>query len=292
MKRRGGAAAGEVGVGLRRALPHAHWHRLTRQGCPSHAHLPSSCALRSSRALSRVPHTADRLAVAGHRTGGSRGIGLAIALKLAREAKANVCIAAKTCVVAFPSSSPGLTSHSPLCPVPRRTRNSLGRSTRRRRRLRRREERRSPWSSTFARQTRSKRSAAKSSSWILAPLTLFTAQAIEETASKFHGIDIVINNASAISLTDSQNTPVKVYDLMSAINGRGTYLTSKVRRFPPFSGSCVDSASRNSSRSRISSAPQKPAATLTSSRSPLHCGGTSHRRCWVAARRTRWPSLR
>ncbi|GJN90697.1 hypothetical protein Rhopal_003711-T1 [Rhodotorula paludigena] len=48
-----------------------------------------------------------------------------------------------------------------------------------------------------------------------------------QTASKFGGIDIVVNNASAISLTDSQNTSVKTYDLMNAINGRGTYLVSK-----------------------------------------------------------------
>ncbi|KAM0791251.1 hypothetical protein ACM66B_005728 [Microbotryomycetes sp. NB124-2] len=51
--------------------------------------------------------------------------------------------------------------------------------------------------------------------------------AIEKTASKFGGIDIVINNASAISLTDSQNTSVKTYDLMNAINARGTFLVSK-----------------------------------------------------------------
>ena len=38
--------------------------------------------------------------------------------------------------------------------------------------------------------------------------------AVEETASKFGGIDICINNASAIHLTDTVNTPMKRYDLM------------------------------------------------------------------------------
>ena len=43
----------------------------------------------------------------------------------------------------------------------------------------------------------------------------------------FGGIDIVINNASAISLTGTQETPMKKYDLMHQINTRGTYLVSK-----------------------------------------------------------------
>ena len=51
--------------------------------------------------------------------------------------------------------------------------------------------------------------------------------AVEETASKFGGIDICINNASAIHLTDTVNTPMKRYDLMNQINARGTFLTSK-----------------------------------------------------------------
>ena len=42
--------------------------------------------------------------------------------------------------------------------------------------------------------------------------------AVEETASKFGGIDICINNASAIHLTDTVNTPMKRYDLMHNIN--------------------------------------------------------------------------
>ena len=51
--------------------------------------------------------------------------------------------------------------------------------------------------------------------------------AVEETASKFGGIDICIINASAIHLTDTVNTPMKRYDLMNQINARGTFLTSK-----------------------------------------------------------------
>ncbi|SCV71900.1 BQ2448_4594 [Microbotryum intermedium] len=47
------------------------------------------------------------------------------------------------------------------------------------------------------------------------------------TASKFGGIDIVINNASAISLTTSDKTSMKTYDLMNSINSRGTYLVTK-----------------------------------------------------------------
>jgi len=54
------------------------------------------------------------------------------------------------------------------------------------------------------------------------------AAAVEETASKFGGIDICVNNASAISLTGTEATPMKRYDLMNQINARGTYLTSKL----------------------------------------------------------------
>jgi len=50
---------------------------------------------------------------------------------------------------------------------------------------------------------------------------------IEEAVKTFGGLDIVINNASAISLTGTQDTPMKTYDLMHTINTRGTYLVSK-----------------------------------------------------------------
>ena len=51
--------------------------------------------------------------------------------------------------------------------------------------------------------------------------------AVEQAAKHFGGIDICINNASAISLTPTVQTDMKRYDLMHQINGRGTFLTSK-----------------------------------------------------------------
>ena len=51
--------------------------------------------------------------------------------------------------------------------------------------------------------------------------------AVEQTVSHFGGIDICVNNASAISLTSTPDTDMKRYDLMHQINGRGTYLVSK-----------------------------------------------------------------
>ena len=51
--------------------------------------------------------------------------------------------------------------------------------------------------------------------------------AVEQAVAKFGGIDIVVNNASAISLTGTQQTDMKRYDLMHNINTRGTFLVSK-----------------------------------------------------------------
>ncbi len=51
--------------------------------------------------------------------------------------------------------------------------------------------------------------------------------ALDETASRFGGIDIVVNNASAIAVTDSQATEMKRFDLMHQINARGTFMVSK-----------------------------------------------------------------
>lgn len=48
--------------------------------------------------------------------------------------------------------------------------------------------------------------------------------AVENTVNKFGGIDIVINNASAIHLIDTLSTEMKKYDLMNNINTRGTFL--------------------------------------------------------------------
>jgi citronellol/citronellal dehydrogenase len=51
--------------------------------------------------------------------------------------------------------------------------------------------------------------------------------AVEQTVAKFGGIDICVNNASAIQLTGTLQTDMKRYDLMHQINTRGTFLTSK-----------------------------------------------------------------
>jgi citronellol/citronellal dehydrogenase len=51
--------------------------------------------------------------------------------------------------------------------------------------------------------------------------------AIDATAAKFGGIDIVVNNASAVARTPVADTDMKRYDLMQAINTRGTFMVSK-----------------------------------------------------------------
>ncbi len=53
------------------------------------------------------------------------------------------------------------------------------------------------------------------------------AEAVAKTVQTFGGIDICVNNASAISLTGTLATDMKRYDLMHQINTRGTFLTSK-----------------------------------------------------------------
>ena len=51
--------------------------------------------------------------------------------------------------------------------------------------------------------------------------------ALDKTAQKFGGIDIVVNNASAIALTNTTATDMKRFDLMQQINARGTFMVSK-----------------------------------------------------------------
>jgi citronellol/citronellal dehydrogenase len=116
-------------------------------------------------------------------TGGSRGIGKAIALKLAA-AGANIVIAAKS-VEEDPRL--GGTIYSAAAEV-----EALG-------------------VSALAVQVDIRDEAQ-------------IANAIQQTADKFGGIDIVINNASAIQLTDTEHTPSKRFDLMQSINVRGTFL--------------------------------------------------------------------
>jgi NADP-dependent 3-hydroxy acid dehydrogenase YdfG len=48
--------------------------------------------------------------------------------------------------------------------------------------------------------------------------------AVQQAVEKFGGIDILVNNASAISLTPTLTTDMKRYDLMHNINTRGTFL--------------------------------------------------------------------
>jgi len=53
------------------------------------------------------------------------------------------------------------------------------------------------------------------------------AAAVKQAVDRFGGIDILINNASAISLTGTLETPMKRFDLMFGVNVRGTYLCSQ-----------------------------------------------------------------
>ncbi|KAJ9076376.1 Hydroxysteroid dehydrogenase-like protein 2 [Entomophthora muscae] len=52
--------------------------------------------------------------------------------------------------------------------------------------------------------------------------------AINKTVARFGGIDILVNNASAINLTGTAETSAKRFDLMHQVNARGTWLVSKV----------------------------------------------------------------
>jgi citronellol/citronellal dehydrogenase len=51
--------------------------------------------------------------------------------------------------------------------------------------------------------------------------------AVDAAAAKFGGIDICVNNASAIQLTGTLQTDIRRYDLMHQVNARGTFLTSR-----------------------------------------------------------------
>jgi citronellol/citronellal dehydrogenase len=53
------------------------------------------------------------------------------------------------------------------------------------------------------------------------------AAAVARTAEVFGGIDIVVNNASAISLTGTADTPLKRFDLMMGVNVRGTFAVTQ-----------------------------------------------------------------
>ena len=51
--------------------------------------------------------------------------------------------------------------------------------------------------------------------------------AVAQAVARFGGIDVLVNNASAISLTGTLETPMKKFDLMHQVNVRGTYLCSQ-----------------------------------------------------------------
>jgi citronellol/citronellal dehydrogenase len=119
-------------------------------------------------------------------TGGSRGIGLAIALRAARDG-ASIAIAAKT------------TEPNPKLPGTIHT---------------------------AAEEIRAAGGTALAIQCDLRDENQITA-AIAQAATEFGGIDILINNASAINLTPTEATPAKRFDLMFDVNVRGTFLTSQ-----------------------------------------------------------------
>ncbi|WP_434034926.1 SDR family oxidoreductase [Cupriavidus sp. a3] len=54
------------------------------------------------------------------------------------------------------------------------------------------------------------------------------AEAVAQAVGKFGGLDILVNNASAISLTRTPDTPMKRYDLMMDINVRGSFVCAQI----------------------------------------------------------------
>jgi len=120
-------------------------------------------------------------------SGGSRGIGLAIALRAARDG-ANVVVAAKT---AEPHPKLPGTIHTAVDEVEKAGGQGLA---------------------------------------VLCDIReeAQVQAAVDQAVERFGGIDIVVNNASAIQLTDTVSTEMKRYDLMNGVNARGTFLVSKL----------------------------------------------------------------
>jgi len=119
-------------------------------------------------------------------TGASRGIGLAIALRAARDG-ANIAIAAKT---ETPHPKLPGTIHTAAAEIEKAGGRAL-------------------------------------------PLTVDVREeesvkaGIAKTVETFGGLDIVVNNASAIQLTPVEATPMRRYDLMQEVNARGSFMVSK-----------------------------------------------------------------
>jgi citronellol/citronellal dehydrogenase len=119
-------------------------------------------------------------------TGASRGIGLAIAKRAARDG-ANIVIAAKT---TEPNPKLPGTIHSAAAEI-----EAAG-------------------GKALALQTDIRDEAS-------------VLEAVARAVAHFGGIDILVNNASAISLTPTDATPMKRFDLMFGVNVRGTYLCTQ-----------------------------------------------------------------
>jgi citronellol/citronellal dehydrogenase len=119
-------------------------------------------------------------------TGASRGIGLAIARRAARDG-ANIVIAAKT---SDPNPKLPGTIHSAAAEIEAAGGRALALQC-----------------------------DIRDEAGVLA--------AVEQAVARFGGIDILVNNASAISLTPTDATPMKRFDLMFGVNVRGTYLCTQ-----------------------------------------------------------------
>ena len=119
-------------------------------------------------------------------TGASRGIGLAIALRAARDG-ANIAIAAKT-------AQPNPKLPGTIATAAEEIERAGGRAL--------------PLACDIRFEDQ-------------------VGAAVQACVTKFGGIDICVNNASAISLTGTEATEMKRYDLMQQVNARGTFLVSK-----------------------------------------------------------------
>jgi len=72
------------------------------------------------------------------------------------------------------------------------------------------------------------------------------AAAVAKTVETFGGVDVLVNNASAISLTGTLTTPLKRYDLMQSVNARGTFACSQA---------CIPHLKRSSNPHILTNAP-------------------------------------